>query len=44
MTCHGDADTLRIVWSSSPFNDCNFSVLTPESGARAAPDPFARVS
>jgi phosphonate transport system substrate-binding protein len=42
ITRLGDVDALRIVWTSRPFNHCNFTVLTPGSGASAARhDQFA---
>jgi phosphonate transport system substrate-binding protein len=36
VTRLGDADTLRVVWTSRPFNHCNFTVLTPGSSTSAA--------
>jgi len=37
----GDADELRVVWTSRPFNHCNFTVLATDDGPPAGPADHA---
>jgi len=44
VTRLGDADALRVVWSSRPFNHCNFTVMATNHGSSAARhDRFAEL-